>query len=75
MEPFGPVIPPEGLSTAGRDRVWFSEVQILKISEGERVTYRVCCQKTNGNDDIDKAVQAALETVVQQLTAKASPEA
>ena len=75
MEPFGPVIKVTGIDSEQPKRVWFSEVSIFESKEDGRPIYRVCCQKTDGSEDIDKAVREALETLVQQLTAKASPEA
>jgi hypothetical protein len=55
-----------------KEQVWFSEVRIFKSVKNGHVTYDVHCPHPNNDDDIDAAVRAALQTVVQQLTAKTS---
>jgi hypothetical protein len=71
MESFGKVIPLTGPNALEpKERVWFSEVSISKNTKSGHFTYSV--QHPTNGDDIDAAVRAALETVIQQLTAKAS---
>jgi hypothetical protein len=71
MESFGKAIPVTGPNALEpKEQVWFSEVRILKSMKSGHVTYEVRYQHPSNGDDIDAYVRAALETVVQQLTAK-----
>lgn len=73
MESFGKTIPVTGLSAAEQpERVWFSEVRIIKSTKSGHVTYEVCYLHPTNGDDIDTAVREALKAVMQQLTTKAS---
>ena len=73
MGSFGQVIPVTGPNALEpKERVWFSEVRIFKSTKNGDVTYDVHYLHPNNGDEIDDAVRAALQTVVQQLTAKAS---
>ncbi len=73
MEPLGKVIPVTGLNALEpKEQVWFSEVRIFKSTKSGHVAYDVDYQHPTNGDDIDAAVREALQTVVQQLTAKAS---
>ena len=55
-----------------KEPVWFSEVRIFKTTKSGHVIYDVDYQNPTNGDDIDAAVRAALQTVVQQLTTAAS---
>jgi len=73
MESFGKAIPVTGPNALEpKERVWFSEVCILMSAKSGHVAYDVHYQHPTNGDDIDAAVRAALKTVVEQLTAKAS---
>jgi hypothetical protein len=73
MESFGKAIPVTGPNALEPiDQVWFSEVRIFKSMKSGHFSYEVRYQHPTNGDDIDAYVRAALETVVQQLTAKAS---
>jgi hypothetical protein len=73
MESFGKAIPVTGLNALeSKEQVWFSEVCIFKSTKSGHVTYEVHYQHPTNGDDIDTAVREALETVIQQLAAKAS---
>ena len=73
MESFGKAIPVTGPNALEpKERVWFSEVCIFKSAKSGHVAYDVHYQHPTNGDDIDAAVRAALKTVVEQLTAKAS---
>ena len=73
MESFGKAIPVTGPNALEpKEQVWFSEVRIFKSTKGGHVAYDVHYQHPTNGDDIDAAVRAALKTVVEQLTAKAS---
>jgi hypothetical protein len=72
MESLGKAIPVMGPNALEpKEQVWFSEVRICKSTKSGHVTYDVHYQHPTNGDDIDAAVRAALQTVVQQLTAKA----
>ena len=73
MESFGKAIPVTGLNALEpKERVWVNEVCIFKSAKSGHVAYDVHYQRPTNGDDIDAAVRAALKTVVEQLTAKAS---
>jgi hypothetical protein len=73
MESFGKAIPVTGPNALEpKEQVWFSEVRIFKSMKSGHSTYEVRYQHPTNGDHIDAYVRAALETVVQQLTAKAS---
>jgi hypothetical protein len=65
-----PVTGPEALSS--KDTVWFSEVRIFKSTKSGGVTYDMHCQHPTNGDEVDAAVRAALQAVVQELTASAA---
>ena len=71
MESFGKAIPVTGPNALEpKEQVWFSEVRIFKSTKSGDVTYDVHYLHPNNADEIDDAVRAALQNVVQQLTAK-----
>ena len=73
MDSFGKAIPVTGPNALeSKEPVWFSEVRIVKTTKSGHVTYDIDYQHPTNGDDIDAAVRAALQTVIQQLTAKAS---
>jgi len=74
VESFGKAIPVIGLNALEpKEQVWFSEVRIVKSAENGRVAYDVHYQHPTNGDDVDAAVRAAIQTVVEQLTAKTNP--
>jgi len=73
MEPFGKTVPVTGPNALEpKEQVWFSEVRIFKSTKSGHAAYDVDYQHSTNGDDVDAAVRAALKTVVEQLTAKAS---
>jgi hypothetical protein len=75
MDSFGKSIPVTGPNALEpKEQVWFSEVRIFKSTQNGHVTYDVQYVHPNNGDDVDAAVRAALQTVVQRLTAKESHE-
>jgi hypothetical protein len=73
MGSFGQAIPVTGPNALEpKEQVWFNEVRIFKSTKNGDVTYHVHYLHPNNGDEIDDAVRAALQTAVQQLTAKAS---
>lgn len=73
MESFGKAIPVTGPNVLEpKEQVWYSEVRMFMSAKSGHVAYDVHYQHPTNGDDIDAAVRAALKTVVEQLTAKAS---
>ena len=71
MESLGKAIPVTGPNALEpKEEVWFSKVRIFKSMKSGHVTYEVRYQHPTNGDEIDASVRTALETVVQQLTAK-----
>jgi hypothetical protein len=71
MESFGKAVPVTGPNALEpKAQVWFSEIGIFKSTKSGHVTYEVHYQHPTNGDDIDTAVREALNTVIQQLTAK-----
>lgn len=77
MTPFGKVIGVEGIDSDQPKPVWSGEVSIFESKESGHAAYHVCYQRQSqaNSEDIDKAVRAALETVVQRLTVKGASKA
>ena len=73
MESFGKAIPVTGPNALEpTETVWGDVVQIVKTTKSGHVSYDVRYQRQTNGDEIDIAVRAALQTVVERLTTTAT---